>query len=88
MAARRKPLEMVSPISSNLDTTGLSELEQRAIEKDRCLLEAAFASDGVIVTRDDAFRVALSKTPQGANLLKKITWINPVTDGVAALEEL
>lgn len=88
MAARRKPLQVVNPTQVDLDTSSLSDKERVAVEKDRCLLEAALSADCVIVTRDDALRIALAKTQQGMQLLATITWINPVTDGVAALENL
>ena len=88
MAARRKPLQDVNPTQIDLDTSGLSDGERNAIEKDRCLLEAALSADSVIVTRDEAFLEALAKTPQGANLLTSITWINPVSGGVNALQGL
>ena len=88
MAARRKPLQPVPAAALALETEGLSEKDAQAIEKDRCLLEAAFSADRIIVTRDDALRSALSRTPKGTKLVSTITWINPVTDGVAALEHL
>lgn len=88
MAARRKPLQMVNPTKVDLDTSSLPDKEQVAVEKDRCLLEAALSADCVIVTRDDAFRSILAKTQKGADLITRIRWINPVTDGVAALESL
>lgn len=88
MAARRKPLQMVNPTEVDLDTSSLSDKERVLVEKDQCLLEAALSADCVIVTRDDALRIALAKTKQGMQLLATITWINPVTDGVAALERL
>lgn len=88
MAARRKPLQPVTGVEIALDSAGLCEGDRQAIEKDRCLLEAAFAADHVIVTRDNALRSALSKTPKGTKLMARITWINPVTDGVTALENL
>jgi len=88
MAARRKPLQIVPAADISLDSSGLPEGEQSAIEKDRCLLEAAFSADRVIVTRDDTLRELLSKTPQGKQLLGDIRWINPVKDGIAVLENL
>lgn len=88
MAARRKPIQVVNPTKVALDISGLSDKERAVIEKDRCLLEAALSADGVIVTRDDEFRNVLAKTPQGSGLLARITWINPVSDGVNALQGL
>lgn len=88
MAARRKPRQIVNPAEIRLDIEGLSVTDQWAVQKDRCLLEAAFSADRVIVTRDDAFRQALARIPQKERWLETITWINPVSDGVAALESL
>lgn len=88
MAARRKPLQVVNPTQINLDTSSLSDKERVAVEKDRCLLEAALSADCVIVTRDEAFRSILANTQKGADIITRIRWINPVTDGVAALENL
>ncbi|HRZ12203.1 MAG TPA: hypothetical protein P5567_07085 [Kiritimatiellia bacterium] len=65
MSARRKPLQVVNPASIELDSAGLTEGDQGAIEKDRCLLESALSADHVIITRDKALRIALSKTSHG-----------------------
>lgn len=88
MAARGKPIQIVDPESVYIDVSGLSERERTAVEKDCFLVEAALATDSVVVTRDDEFRRILTKTPQGANILSRIRWINPVNDGVGALEKL
>lgn len=88
MAARRKPLQTVVAADIVLDKTELSERDQKAIEKDWCLLEAASSADRVIITRDDALRSALSKTTEGMRLRESFKWINPVTDGATALQNL
>jgi rRNA-processing protein FCF1 len=88
MAARKKPLQPVPDAKIVLDDLGLSEEDQQTIKKDSCLLQAAFSADRIIVTRDNALRLVLSKTPQGERLLQAITWIDPVVDGVAVLENL
>jgi len=88
MAARRKPLQLVPAADFSMSTEGLSEEDKATIEKDRCLLQAAFAADRIIITRDDALRSALAKMPRNAKLMASITWVNPVTDGVAAVERL
>ena len=88
MAARRKPAEDIVPACVEIGTDSLTDAERRVVEKDRPLLEAALAADGVIVSRDSEFRAALARTPQGARLLDRITWIEPVHDGVQALEGL
>jgi len=88
MAARRKPLQSIAGIGVDIRLDGLSTKEREAILKDRCLLEAAAASDHVIVTLDDALRQALAKTRQGARLAASIRWVNPVHDGVGVLKTL
>ncbi len=66
----------------------LSADEQDGLRKDLCLLEAACAGDGIVVTRDDAIREIWHKCHDQLGLSEPITWINPVTDGVRALERL
>ena len=88
MAARRKPIQVVNPSELSVSVKGLSEADRRAIQKDQCLLEAAFSADRVIVTRDDSLRQVLARMPQGQQWLEMITWINPVSDGIAALKRL
>ncbi len=67
---------------------GLSTAEQDGLRKDLCLIEAACAADGIIVTRDDAIQRIWHKCHNRLGLPKPIAWINPVTDGVEALEHL
>jgi hypothetical protein len=86
--AGRKPLERITPQTLALNTEGLSEGDLRAIEKDRHLLEAAVAADRIIVTRDEALRVALERSSGNARLLASITWVNPVDGEIRALESL
>ena len=88
MCARKKPLQVINPTCVPLDGIGLTEGDQRAIEKDRCLLEAALSADRVIVTRDRSLQVALAKTRRGKHVMEQITWIDPVDDGAAAIEGL
>lgn len=88
MAAHRKPSERVNPADVSVDMAEWSDLDQRVVAKDLRLIEAAFSSDRIIVTRDDVFQRTLAKTRKGAHLLKSITWVNPVSDGIAQLETL
>jgi hypothetical protein len=83
MAARKKPLSTVEPTPVNLDLEAFSEVHRAAVEKDLRLLEAAIATDRVIATRDDAFRVALGTTRRGRSVRDRLTWHNPVTDDTA-----
>ena len=88
MAAHRKPSERVNPADVSVDTAEWSDPDRRLVEKDLRLIEAALSADRIIVTRDDAFRRVLAKTPKGTRLLESITWVNPVLDGSATLENL
>ncbi|MBI4324539.1 MAG: hypothetical protein HY674_04675 [Chloroflexi bacterium] len=88
MAARRKPMELVNPATVPLNLDGFQDTARAAIEKDLRLLQAALASDGVIVTRDDRLRTALAGTPDGIALSGKIKWFNPVADDLEVLKSL
>jgi hypothetical protein len=90
MWARKKvhPCEGVQLNDVDNASDGLSATEQDGLRKDLCLLEAACAADGIIVTRDDAIQLIWHKCHDRIGVPKPITWINPVTDGVQALELL
>ncbi len=66
----------------------LSASEQDGLRKDLCLVEAACANDGVIVTLDEAIQRIWRKCHTQLGLAQPITWINPAVDGVQALEHL
>ena len=88
MAARKKPLQTVPPADFSIETSDLSSRDAAAIEKDRPLIQAAFATDHVIITQDHTLQRALEKTPQGRSILRQIRWIDPVSDGTAVLSQL
>lgn len=88
MAARHKLMEPVNPVTVPLNLVGFRESARTKIEKDLHLLQAAFAADCIIVTRDDALQRALGETPDGIALAGKIKWFNPVTDDLEVLESL
>jgi hypothetical protein len=67
---------------------GLSVTEQDGLRKDLCLLEAACAGDGIIVTRDEVIQAIWHKCHDRLGVPKPITWINPIADGVQVLERL
>jgi len=67
---------------------GLSTTEQDRLREDLLLIEAACAADGIIVTRDDVIQAIWHKCHDRLGVPKPVTWINPVTDGVQALESL
>ncbi len=87
MVARRK-LPTVTPNPLSLRWNAYSDAAREAIEKDRGLIEAALVADCIIITLDDRLQDALKERPDGQDLLRKIQWINPRTNGVAAIEML
>ena len=90
MWARKKvyPCEGVQLSDADRACDGLSTAEQDGLRKDLCLLEAACAGDGIVVTRDDALQVIWQKCHDRLGLPKQIRWIHPVTEGPQALEHL
>ncbi len=85
MAARQKPIAVIAPTKLELHWETYSAAARAAIEKDKGLLEAALATDRVIITLDDSLRQALAEHRDGEALLRNVQWIHPVTDGVAAI---
>jgi hypothetical protein len=67
---------------------GLSATEQDRLREDLLLIEAACAADGIIVTRDNVIQAIWRKCYDRLGLPKPVRWIDPVTDGVQALERL
>jgi len=88
MAARKKPLIAIRPGKITLDLGQFTPSAQKAIEKDRCYLEATIAAEHIIVTRDNALKTALGETKEGTNLIESLQWINPVEDNLSILKEL
>lgn len=90
MVARKKVHRCEGVLPSHIDETceGLSATEQDGLRKDLLLIEAACAGDGIIVTRDDVIQAIWAKCHGRFGIPKPIRWINPVIDGVAALERL
>ncbi|MCX5646905.1 MAG: hypothetical protein NTZ17_19830 [Phycisphaerae bacterium] len=90
MVAKKKVHRFEGIQLSHVDEAceGLSAAEQDGLRKDLCLVEAACAGDGIVVTRDDAIQRIWHKCQDRLRVPKPIQWINPVTDGVQALERL
>jgi hypothetical protein len=90
MYAKKKVHKCDAAQLSHVEETcnGLSATEQDGLRKDLCLLEAACAGDGIIVTRDDVIQEIWHKCSDQLAVPKPIHWINPVTDGVEALQRL
>ncbi len=90
MVARKKVHRCEGIPLSHVDEAceGLSVTEQNGLRKDLCLVEAALAGDGIVVTRDDVIQAIWHKCHDRFGLAKPIQWINPLIDGVQALERL
>jgi hypothetical protein len=90
MVAKKKVHRCEGVEVSHVDEAcdGLSVTEQDGLRKDLCLVEAACAGDGIVITRDDVVQEIWQKCHNRLRVAKPITWINPVTDGVQALEYL
>ncbi len=79
----RKGGETLAPILLH----GLAAEDRAIIEKDRHLLDAAFAHDRVIVTTDDKVQRALARTGN-EKMLQVVRWLNPCQDGADCLLQL
>ena len=85
MVARKKIRYDIKPDILSLNLDSFEQKQRESVEKDLLLLEAAFAADREIVTRDNALFLALGSTSEGQRLRKQITWHNPESDGTAKL---
>jgi hypothetical protein len=90
MVAKKKVHRCEGVQLSHVDEAceGLSAVERDGLQKDLCLVEATCAGDGIVVTRDNAIQGIWRKCHDRLSVPKPITWVNPITDGVQALEHL
>ena len=88
MQRRGKIIESIDPANVYINTSNLSDSDYETVEKDRFLVEAALSADKIIITRDESFKEALAKTPEGPSLIEKIIRINPIIDGIELLYRL
>lgn len=86
MMNRRKLQKDTSPKAPIL-LKGIPAHDRAIIEKDRHLLDAAYAHDRVIITTDDKFQLALGRTGN-VKMLREIRWFNPCRDEINCLHEL
>lgn len=81
MFARRKVEQVnVEPDDDLLTAIEVAEtgaLLRRAMEKDRHLLEAAYATDGVVSSLDEEARTAFGELSVTLRRLRAVVWINP-----------
>lgn len=88
MIARRKLPSVSRLVHLELRWDAYPDTARTAIKKDQKLIEAALATDCVIITLDDALKKALAKRRDGKEILRRIQWINPCDNGVEAIKKL
>lgn len=68
--------------------TAESDSEKRELEKDLVLVEAALATDSVVISRDREARRLLARAAAVVPQLRSLVWIDPVHDqnGIPGLE--
>jgi hypothetical protein len=77
-------------LRDDINRTGLGGADRHSVQGDVHLVEAALATDLTVISRDDAVRRLLSGISGNVGLLKKIVWVNPVsqaTDAIAWLAQ-
>ena len=92
MEARKKvdrPAQMLPQgIRETIQLSSLNGKGQREMLKDAHLLEAAVASDRIIVSLDEGARTLFSQAKVLRRCVGRITWVNPSRFGDAAIEWL
>jgi hypothetical protein len=75
-------------LRKKINHLGLPEQDRLAISEDVHLIEAALASDHVVISRDDAVYKLLRGITGSCPEIRKVVWCNPVALGYEALEWL
>jgi hypothetical protein len=92
MEARKKILHETPPPRSDLLARLVGVIPEgknrQAVREDFLLLEAALASDLVVVALDDSVREVLSTASGRVREIGRILWVNPATEGDTALRWL
>jgi hypothetical protein len=93
--ARRKGGKILRPriprdeaLRNKINHLGLPEQSRQEISEDLHLIEAALASDSVVVSRDDSVRALLQSITSSCPEFSKVVWCNPVELGKDGLEWL
>ena len=93
MIARKKLIPMKDEEVRNdqlrlgIDKLGLPDKVRDAIDKDLPFLEAAFATDKTIISKDDKMKEILIDISIKIHILKKIAWVNPVIEERESLSD-
>ena len=81
-----KPHPENEPLSRRILATAPSRPKQLALEKDLLLVEAAFATDRIIVSRDEKIFALLCQACREVPELSKLFWGHPVHHGTSWLK--
>jgi hypothetical protein len=81
----RKKVDRLSPslddrLRSAVESVGMSEKHRRVLMNDLHLVEAAIATDGIVVSRDDTARDLFRAASATLGRLRRIVWVNPADE--------
>ena len=92
MYSRKKvtPLNSVQSgdLSRAIERSPMQPTDQEIVEKDALIINAALASDMIIVTQDGELQRAMAKYPRLASIASRITWVNPEDDDPSIFENI
>lgn len=85
MYARKKVIHLdedpeARGLADQVLATAAGERDRRALAKDLCLVEAALAHDGIVISRDRAMFELLAAAVEAVSRLREIRWADPVLD--------
>jgi hypothetical protein len=72
-------------LRDDINRSGLGGADRQLVQRDVHLVEAALATGLTVISRDDAVRRLLSGISGTVGLLKKIVWVNPVSQATDVL---
>lgn len=64
-------------LREEFDAIASTDKDREAMWKDSMLIEAAIASDKIVISRDEKARIPFTKAAISIHLLRAIAWINP-----------
>ena len=70
----------VSGFRAGLEANVSNATDRAAMLKDIHLLEAALATDNIVVSRDDSARGLFSKTARVVHAISSTVWVNPAEE--------
>lgn len=89
MEARKKVVQMNpgihAPLRACIRAAMLNPADQREVEKDAPLVEAALLADQIVVSIDDVARAHFRGLAAHTGLLHAVRWVNPVEDSEGLL---